>query len=85
MEQANAVEAELKKKSEDMAKLEEVVAELKVQNQQFMDWRDAAADKLVKLEMLIANLRDREARSKMFAIAEFKSLSDFQGSRECYF
>ena len=28
--------------------------------------------------MLIAELRDREARSKMLAIAEFKSLSDFQ-------
>ena len=33
MEQENAIEAELKKKSEDMVKLEKVVAELKVQNQ----------------------------------------------------
>ena len=32
IEQANAAEDELKKKFKDMAKLEEVVAELKVQN-----------------------------------------------------
>ena len=32
VEQANAAEAELKKQSEDMAKLEKVVAEVKVQN-----------------------------------------------------
>ena len=70
--------AELKKKFEDVAKLEEVVAELKVQNQQFTNKRDAAVDKLVKSEMLITELRDREARSKMLAIAEFKSSSDFK-------
>ena len=52
-----------------MEKLEEMVVKLKVQNQQFTDERDAAADKLAKLVMLIAELRDREARSKMLAIA----------------
>ena len=36
----------------------------------------------MKLEMLIADLRDREARSKMLAIAEFKSSSDFQEAVE---
>ena len=77
MELTNTAEAELKKKSEDMAKLEEVVAELKVQNQQFTDKRKTPADKLAKLDMLITELRDREARSKMLAIAEFKSSSDF--------
>ena len=74
--------AELKKKFEDVAKLEEVVAELKVQNQQFTNKRDAAVDKLVKSEMLITELRDREARSKMLAIAKFKSSSDFQEAVE---
>ena len=60
-----------------MAELEEVVVELKVQNQQFAEERNAPADKLVKSEMMIANLKDRESRSKMLAIAEFKSSSDF--------
>ena len=55
-----------------------MVVELKVQNQQFAEERNAPADKLVKSEMMIANLKDREARSKMLAIAEFKSSSDFQ-------
>ena len=35
-------------------------------------------NKLVKLEMLIADLTDRETRSKVLAIAEFKSSSDFR-------
>ena len=39
-------------------------------------------NKLVKLEMLIADLTDRETRSKVLAIAEFKSSSDFQEAVE---
>ena len=58
VEQVNVAKDEMKKKSEDMAKLEEVVAELKVQNQQLMDERDAAADMLAKSNMLIAGLKD---------------------------
>ena len=58
VEQANAAKAELKKKFEDMAKLEKVVAKLKIQNQQFTNEKDAAMDKLMKSEMLITELRD---------------------------
>ena len=43
-----------------------------------MDEKDVAAYKLVKSEMTIADLRDREARSKTLAIWKFKSSSDFQ-------
>ena len=58
------------------------MAELKVQNQQFIDERDVAANKLVKSKILIVDLRDRETRSKFLVIAEFKSSSDFQEAVE---
>ena len=61
------------------------MAELKVQNQQATkelakarNERDAAANQLVKLEMLVAELRNKEARSKKLAVEEFKSSEDFQ-------
>ena len=69
--------------------LEGQVAELKVQNQQATkelakanDERDATTDKLAKLEVLVAELRDRETRSKKLAVQEFKSSDDFQEAIE---
>ena len=60
------------------------MTELKVQNQQAAkesakakEERDAFADKLAKLEVMVAELRNREAYSKKLAVEEFKSLEDF--------
>ena len=65
------------------------MAELKVQNQQATkelakarNERDATANQLVKLEMLVAELRNREARSKKLAIEEFKSSKEFKSSED---
>ena len=61
------------------------MVELKVQNRQAAeklakakDERDATADKLAKLEMLVVELRNRVARSKLLVVEEFKSSDDFQ-------
>ena len=60
------------------------MAELKVPNQQAAeelakakDEQDATADKLAKLKVLVAKLRDRETCSKKLAIEKFKSSDDF--------
>ena len=39
-------------------------------------------DQLVKLEMLVAELRNRETRSKKLVVEEFKSSEDFQEAIE---
>ncbi|PSS07756.1 DNA double-strand break repair Rad50 ATPase [Actinidia chinensis var. chinensis] len=61
------------------------VAQLRVQNQQAFkelakvkDEQDVTADKLGKMELLVAELRDREARSKKLDVEEFKSSNEFQ-------
>ena len=65
------------------------MAKLKVQNRQAVeeldkakDERDAIADKLVKLEMLVTELRDRDAHSKKLAVEEFKFSDNFQEAIE---
>ena len=69
--------------------LERQVAQLHVQNQlaseelaQVKQECDAIADKLAKLELLNADLRDREAHSKKLAVEEFTSSGDFQEAVE---
>ncbi|XP_057490042.1 uncharacterized protein LOC130776032 isoform X1 [Actinidia eriantha] len=65
--------------------LEGRMDELKVREQQVTeelskvkDDREAIAEKLVKLEMVVVELRSKEAHSKKLAIEEFKSSDDFQ-------
>ncbi|PSS34994.1 Myosin-10 like [Actinidia chinensis var. chinensis] len=71
------------------AELDKQMSELKVQKQKATEelarvrgYQEAIAEKLAKLEMVVADLRDGEARSKKLAVEEFKSSDEFQDAVE---
>ncbi|GFY91188.1 hypothetical protein Acr_07g0013840 [Actinidia rufa] len=83
-EEAASLEGEITQAYKFASDLEGQMAELKVQEQQTAeeltkarDNREAIVEKLAKLEVVVAELRNNEARSKRLAIEEFQSSNDF--------